>query len=399
MRTLFFYELKKIVNRKIVWICMLCGFLLLGFSVASPLIGDYIVNGERVSSNYEDFLKEAAYQKELDGRAIDEILLAEMQNAYGKVNLNERQYSLTQEYQTYARPYSAIFNYVRQTTGLTAADITKLALSSDTLKAMRLELQEIRWEEYCLYEVEKEYWRTAEEKIENPIVFRYAEGYSVLLNMAYTVGILSAFMIAICMVGVFPEEHVRKTDQQILSSRHGRKDVYWVKFYAGMLVSFGLGVVFVFITFVTAFFLYGTEGFNTAFQIIYAGSSNPISVGQAVLIIYGIILCVGTFIGVLVMTLSENLHSSVGTLSIVIGLIVLPMMISVPEEYRLAAQLWSYLPSDIVAVWSCFSPQTVVMFGKVFQAWQVVPVLYAGIGVVAAIVTERVFVKYQVSGR
>ena len=63
MRTLFFYELKKIVNRKILWICMLCGTLLLIFSVASPLIGDYIVDGERICSNYENYQKDVAYQK------------------------------------------------------------------------------------------------------------------------------------------------------------------------------------------------------------------------------------------------------------------------------------------------------------------------------------------------
>ena len=399
MATLFFYELKKIIYRKIMWICMLCGVLLLAFSVAGPLVGDYVVNGERLGSNYEEFQKDVAYQKELDGRVIDETLLAEMQKAYGKVSLNDKKYSLTEEYQTYARPYSAIFNYVRQTTGLSGAGVWEMEASVNALKEMRLELRELRWEEDYLSEVEKEYWRAKEEEIENPVVFWYAEGYSALLSLAYTVGILSIFMIAICMAGVFPEEHLRKTDQQILSSKYGRKDVYWAKLCAGTLVSFGLACVFVLITFVTAFFIYGMEGFDAAFQIIYAGSSCPISVGQAVLIIYGIILCAGTFIGVLVMTLSENLHSSVGTLSIVTGLIVLPMMISVPEEYRVAAQLWSYLPSDIVAVWSCFSPRMVVLLGNVLQGWQVVPVLYAGIGVVAAIVTERVFVKYQVSGR
>ena len=248
-------------------------------------------------------------------------------------------------------------------------------------------------------EAEKEYWRAADEEIESPMVFHYAEGYSVLLGMAYTVGILSVFMIAICMAGVFPEEHVRKTDQQILSSRYGREDVYWAKICAGTLMSFSMAFIFVLLSFVTAFILYGAEGFDTAFQVIYAGSSCPISVGQAVLIIYGIVLCAGTFIGVLVMTLSENLRSSVGTLSIVIGLIVLPMMISVPEEYRVVSQLWSYLPSEIVAVWSCFSPQTVVLFGNVLQGWQVVPVLYAVVGAVSVIVTERIFVRYQVKGR
>ena len=399
MGTLFFYELKKIVNRKIVWICMVCVSTLLVFSVAIPLIGDYVVNGESLGSNYEEFQKDAAYQKSLDGRTIDETLLIEMQKAYEKVNINDNQYSLTAEYQIYARPYSAIFNYVRQTTGLSAVNVTKLVPCSDTLKEMRLELRERRWEEYCLSEVEKEYWRAAEEKIENPVVFRYAEGYSVLLSMAYTVGILSVFMIAICMSGIFPEEHIRKTDQQILSSRYGRKNVYWAKVCAGTLVAFCMAFAFALITFATVFVIYGTEGFDTAFQIVYAGSSYPISVGQAVLIIYGIILCAGTFIGVLVMTLSECLHSNVGTLSIVIGLIVLPMIISLPEEYRVAAQLWSYLPSEVIAIWSCFCPRTVVLFGNILMGWQVVPVLYTVIGTVATIATERVFVKYQVSGR
>ena len=111
------------------------------------------------------------------------------------------------------------------------------------------------------------------------------------------------------------------------------------------------------------------------------------------------VLCAGTFTGVFVMTLSENLHSSVGTLSIAIGLVVLPMMVSIPDEYRLLSQLWSYLPSEIVAVWNCFNPRTVVLFGNVLESWKIVPILYAGIGIVMAVITKRKFVKYQVSGR
>ena len=399
MGKLFFYEIKKIIHRKILWICMICGIALLVFSVGSPLIGDYIVDGERISGNYEEFQKDVAYQKKLDGRAIDESLLTEMQKAYEKVQVSDKKYSLTEEYQTYARPYSAIFNYVRQETGLSATDVIEMNVSTDILKEKRMELREVRWEEFLLSDVEKEYWRVQEAQVEDPMVFHYTEGYSVLLSTAYTIGILTAFMIAICMAGVFPEEHIRKTDQQILSSRYGRTKVYWAKLCAGMVVSLWLAFFFVLVTFVTAFILYGTDGFDTAFQVIYSGSSCPISVGQAVLIIYSMVLCTGTFIGIFVMTLSENLHSSVGTLSVAIGIIVLPMMISMPDEYRLLAQLWSYLPSEIVAVWSCFSPRTVVLFGMVLQSWQVVPVLYAGIGIMMAVITKRRFVKYQVSGR
>ena len=397
MGALIGFEVKKIVNRKIFLICMLFAVLLIIFSVGSSLIGDYVVNGERQGSNYEEFQKDAAYQKALDGRTIDRTLLTEMQKAYEKVPVNNKQYSLTEEYQSCARPYSAIFNYVRQTTGLSATGV--LALDAEDLNKMRLELKENRWEEFLLSEEEKEYWRAEEAKIEEPVVFRYAEGYSVLLNVAYTVGIVTVLMIAICMAGVFPEEHIRRMDQQILSSRYGRKQVYWAKLCVGSVVSLGLAFIFVVTAFVSAFVLYGADGFETAFQVLYAGSSCPISVGQAVLIIYAIILCVGTFIGVLVMTLSEHLHSSVGTLSLVIGLIILPMVVSVPDEHRVLAQLWSYLPSEVVAIWSCFSPRTVSLFGMVLQGWQVVPMLYAVVGGMAAIVTEKVFVKYQVSGR
>ena len=175
-----------------------------------------------ISSNYEGFQLDVAYQKALDGRVIDERLIAEMQEAYKKVPLHERQYSLTEEYQSYARPYSAIFNYVRQTTGLSATGVVNFEANAKVLKERRLELREIRWEEYLLSEEEKAYWRIQEEQMEDPVVFHYAEGYSALLDVAYTVGILTVFIIAICMAGVFPEEHVRKTDQQILSSRYGR---------------------------------------------------------------------------------------------------------------------------------------------------------------------------------
>ncbi|MBQ8278440.1 MAG: ABC transporter permease subunit [Roseburia sp.] len=399
MGTLFFYELKKIVNRKIMWIGMLISILLILFTVGSPLVGDYFVNGERIGSNYEMFQIDAAYQKALDGKVIDEALLLEMQEAYSKVPLDAEQYSLTEEYQKYARPYSAIYNYVRQVADLSGMEMLNWVVSTEDLHARRLANQETRWEEYLLSDVEKEFWREQETQIENPVVYRYGEGYYILFSAAYTVGLLTVFMVSVCLAGVFPEEHVRKTDQMILSSKYGRKDVFWAKFAAGVLVAFFMALVFVVIAFVMTLILYGLDGFDMAFQIIYAGSSCPISAGEAVLIIYAIVLCAGVFTGAIVMMLSEVLHSSVGTLAIAIGMIILPMMVTIPDEYRLLAQLWSYLPSDIVAGWSCFSPRTVVMFGTVFQAWQVVPVLYTVIGTIAAVATKRVFVKYQVSGR
>lgn len=399
MKTLMKYELKKILARKAVWVCLAISFVLILVTMSASLVGSYYVDGEYIGSNYEMFQMDKAYQQALDGRLIDESLLQEMQAAYSKVPLEAERYSLTEEYQKYARPYSAIYNYVRQTTGLSGMKVLNLAADTETLHAKRLEYREKRWEEYLLSEAEKEFWRQQELKIENPVTFRYAEGYSVLISAVYTVGLLAIFMVAVCLAGVFPQEHVRRTDQLILSSRCGRREIFGAKFCAGILFAFLMTLVFAIISFAAAFLLYGADGFDAAFQLIYAGSSCPISVGQAALIAYLMVIFAGLFTAALVMLLSEVLRSNVGALAIIIGMIMLPMLFMVPEEYRVLGQLWSYLPSDFVAVWSMFSPCTVLIFGKAFQAWQVVPVLYTTLGVLFAFGTKRSFVNYQVSGR
>ena len=99
------------------------------------------------------------------------------------------------------------------------------------------------------------------------------------------------------------------------------------------------------------------------------------------------------------MLLSEFLDSSVGTLAVATALIVAPMVISVPEEYRFFSQLWSATPGDIVAIWNIFDVRTIVLFGKVFMIWQVVPICYLIIATFLAILGEKHFVRRQISGR
>lgn len=408
MKTLFRYEFQKIVARAMVWVVLAVSLLLILVTISSALLGNYYADGEYIGSNYEMFQVDKGYQHTLDGRLIDTELLGEMLNAYSKVNLTAEQYSLTEEYQRYARPYSAIFNYVRQSTGLSGQKVLTLGTSAqgqgkeanaENLRVMRLERQEKRWEDFYLTKAEKTYWRGEEEKIENPVTFRYVEGYATLFSAVYTIGLLAIFTVALCLSGVFAEEHIRRTDQLILSSPLGRGKIFFAKFLAGLAFALLLTILFALVAFGAAFLLYGAEGFDGAFQLIYAGSSLPISVGEAVLIAYFMVIVAGVFTGALTMMLSQVLGNGVGAMAIITGMIMLPMFFTMPEEYRVLGQLWSYLPSDFVAGWSTFSPQTVVLGHKVFLPHQVVPILYMGLGAVCVLVGKRSFVKYQVSGR
>ena len=399
MRIIFIYELKKIMYRKPFFVSMFISLAVILITVCAPLLGDYYVDGKYISSNYEMFQTDMTYQKALNGRKIDDVLLQEMQEAYTKVPLDKERYSLTEEYQMYARPYSAIFNTIRSLTGLAGTAVLMELDNAKDIYTMRMENLEREWESWLLSEKEKAFWKEQENQRESVMAFQYAEGYNILMSSAYTIGLLCIFIVSVCLANVFPDEHVRKTDQLILSSKYGRKHIFISKYLAGIVVAGMLSLIFILFTFGITFFVYGIEGFDASFQLIYAQSSCPITVGQAVLILYSMIFFASIFEGAFVMMLSEVLHNSVGALSVAIGIIILTMMISVPEEYRLLAQLWNFLPSNVVAVWGTFSRYLVNVFGNLYQTWQVAPIIYFILGTGAAYMTNVCLVKYQVNGR
>jgi len=398
MGTLILYELKKMFSGKKVWVTLGISLLLITVTVGGTLFGSNQLMGESIS-NYEAFRIDRGYQEALDGRLIDDKLIEEMREAYGVVPFEVEKYSQTKEYQKYARPYSAIYNYIRQETGLSGTELLERVVSTDVLQEMRRNRQEKHWSDLHLTETEKVYWRQQEIQKKTPVTFRYAESYSVLISAVYTIGLLTIFMVSFCLAGIFPEEHFKKTDQLILCSKCGREKVFGAKFLVGIGFAFFLSMLFAVTTICLAFALYGAEGFDGPLQLIYTGSAQPISLGQAVLIAYSVVVVTGIFTGALVLFLSEVLRNSVGTLAIVVGIIILPMFLTVPDEYRIWAQLWSYLPGDFVAAWTIFCPRIVMLFGKALQGWQIVPVVYMVLSILFGLGGRRAFVRYQVTGR
>ena len=400
---LYGFEVRKILRRRIVLISMVLMTMITVIPIIASLIGSYYVDGVKVDTHYHMFQVDSAYAKELSGRAIDRELFEKMKAAYDKIPKDAGyKYDLTEEYQTYARPYSAVYNYIRRSVGMTLAEILEWEMDEQDLYEKRQKMLEENWQYYLLSSEEKEYWRMQEEKLEHPVVFQYTEGYIALLDGAYSVGLSVLVVIAVCLSGIFPEEHVRKTDQQILSSKYGRDVIYRAKLLAGL--SFGACVSFLYsvLSIVTAFLLYGIDGFGAPIQMIYPEGSSTLSAGEMMLLAYGKIIVAGIFVSMIVMVLSEALHSTIGTLSIVMGIIILSMFFNVPvEQYRILSQLWSYLPSEYVAAWNIdmVNPRTVPLFGRFFMSWQIGPVVYGILGVILAFWGKRRFNGYQVSGR
>lgn len=395
------YEWKKIWDRRLVKISFALCLVLVVISGTVRLFGSYVVDGKVLGTTYEETRRDQAYARALNGRAIDQQLLEEMTAAYQKVPLLQgTHYTGTPEYQTYARPYSAIFNFTIGNTDLLPEDIIETwQPSQQQLYQQRQIWLEGLWEGSELSQGEVQFWQQRESQVAKPLVFQEHEGYTQIFDFLQTLGFVIILFVSVALSGIFPEEHSRRTDQLVLSSPKGKTTLYWAKISAGITCAAGAALVFFALLAAVTFTLYGTDGFHAAFQLLYSRNSDPITCGQALLISLGNVLVTAVTVGALVMMLSELLHSSMAALAVSAGLLTASMAISVPNYIRWLSQLWDWQPWSFMAGWNIFGRYTLPVLGAYLTPWQAVPLIYLLLMALAAWGARAAYRRYQVSGR
>jgi len=396
---LYRYELKKILKRKIVYATLAICFIATAIILIGELIGSYYIGNEKVDTKYHMFLTDRSYQKILNGKEINQSLLEETVEAYGMIPMTAEKYSSTEEYQKYARPYSAIFNFVRDTTHMTLSEMLQWTPSLDDLYAQRQSMLENQWISENLSEGEKIFWQQKEADIKTPFVYQITESYCMLFKAVTTIGLFVLMAVSICLSGLFAEEHTKRTDQLILCSKYGKGMAYWAKIFAGISFAIGISLVLSIFAVVLSVGIYGMDGFDAMFQLIFAGYSYPLTACQAVLILYGCVIVTSVIFSTFVMLLSEILRSSIATLAITFGMLILSMICSIPSQYRVLSQIWDWLPSGFLTPWNIFDIRLVSNFGHYLTAWQAVPIIYIFVSMIIAAIGKTIYRHFQVSGR
>lgn len=396
---LYKYEFKKLLQKKMVWISILIMVVIIVLNILLPLLGGYYVDGVKVDNHYHLFHEGRAFQMALTGQSIDQSLLDKMKDGYDKIPESEQRYTLTDEYLLYARPYSAIFNYVRSNTNMTTEEALHWEADEQDMYNKRQHMIENLWSDSRLSQKEKVFWQSWENQLEKPVKFSFREGYWVIFDSVNTIGLMSIIAIALCLCGVFTDEHSRKTDQLLLSTRLGRKQLYCAKIFTGLSFSFIISLLFTLLTFGLAFLLFGAEGGSYAFQLIYPQYSYPLTIAQGVFLSYGMMVAAIMVTGIFVMILAELLRNNVAVLGLVLGVLILGMFVQIPTHMRILSQIWSILPNKFIEVWNIFSYQTVSIFGKLFLPWQIVPVFYLLTGIIVFFAGKKLYSSYQISGR
>ncbi|MCM1038840.1 MAG: hypothetical protein NC434_05900 [Ruminococcus sp.] len=300
---LYRYEIKKILMRKIVWAACLIMLIVSVVVISADVTGKYYVDGKVYGTHYHMMTMDRAYARALNARALDDELLWQMLEAYRHVPTDVPRYSMTEEYQTYARPYSAIFGLVRR---IMRYDNLEEMLTGDPdgkmLYAEYAKTLENERKYANLTENESYFWQEKEVQLETPFVFYYTDGYGKLIASAYILCLSMLLFTAVCLSGIFMREHIYRTDQLLLSSRFGKKTLYFAKTAAGL--SF-------------------------------------IAVSTLIM----------TFI---VVMLSELLKSENAALALICGLLFASVFINVPSRFKILSIIWSCLPGNVLHTGGAF---------------------------------------------
>jgi len=281
MRALVGYEIKKILKKKSTLVAFFVLFALHVFAVCiSGNLGNTYVEGEFYETHYERNKINRANGIDLSGRRIDEELLAEMSEAYQKIDWSTSDYKWSDIYKEEVRKYSDLEDRIKWMGlwgNLLSEVITEGIVDVSTTEkiyAVRKDVQQQLYDSYELSEQDIAYWQEQDEKVEVPFTYEYASVYDSILGGQgiYMMCMLLTFFIAISMVSVFAEEHSRKTDQLLLCARYGKDKLYIAKLVAGSLVVFAINILFVVTAVIGKTFSYGPEGFHD-FTCIFTHNS------------------------------------------------------------------------------------------------------------------------------
>ena len=381
---LYIYELKKILHRRMVWIaCAVTLALCAGISLSNLLGASYITDDGEEISGYEMMKMSREYARDLSGRAIDNILLSEMQEAEGKEEES-------------ADKYAAVYSYVQKITG-----DSKEALTADEAalySARRNNLTRI-WREQMLTDGEITYWLGKEKEIETPFIFAYADGWADVFDNIYALNFMLLLLIAVCLSNVFSMEHVRRTDQLILCTRCGRKNLYHAKILAGITFGVILAVLLFSVSVITSILIYGSDGFYAALQAVLPLSSRPVSVGRAVMTLFVLFIIVSILYSIATMFLSECLKNSAGVMGVLAGGMVFTMLVDIPYWLRIPSQLYDLLPTTLLIKWQLWDDRLLSVLGKHLTNYQSAAIAYTVMSVLLAAAGGKLYQKYQVNAR
>ncbi len=362
------YEYLKLFRRKIIWITLGIMILLSAF-----VIGISDIGLDSDGQNIIQYIHENR-QKELEiaGKPVDDALFEEYKN---------------KEYPHGLKYFLSCL--------LPSDQIQTKNITEDNVYGERKKMLNRDMEEYKLREGEREYWENQESRIKVPFTYEDTAGERKLSAGFYTMVIMQIIFVAVAVPSIFAEEHFRKVNHINFCCKYGKKSLYAAKITAGVTLSLGGTICLALACAIPVLILYGFHGLTTQIQMIYPMCSYSLTTGQVLGIQLLILLTAAVLESAFAMFCAEKMKSSTGTMAVMVGILLASVVVDIPDQFRMASQLWLGIPSNALAIWNLLDCRLIPLFGKYFTQMQLLPIIYVALAALLAVGGYRGYRRYQ----
>lgn len=205
--------------------------------------------------------------------------------------------------------------------------------------------------------------------------------------------------VAICVgvTPVFSSEYRMKTDAIVLSTRHGKNTLVGAKVIATFLYVLAMVAIGLSIPIFLPLLFFGAEGGDLPIQLLSFSLPFPLSFAQAVIIMSLITTIVAFGLTAFMLFLSARWSSALGIVMVGIGLVMVPLYLSLNEN-GFILHMAVLLPEPAIMFNNLFSSLLSYPLGSfVIDAQGVVAIFYTAIWIIFTGFAMRTFKRHQVS--
>ncbi len=370
---LYGFEIKKIMKNRLTIAMLIVTVLFLLIEAFTPKL--YLTEEMRDE------------QKVLDGRIIDDALLREMAPKLvdnGTVWTDDN------------APYERIAEIER---GMLPENADLADCSAEEMYRERDEAIVAMMKRDQLTEGELQWWERERAKTRTPFLYRDCQG-TVNLSQGMSLTLMCIMLIsALCLSTVFTMEHRQRTDQLLISCRHGRGETYFVKTAAGLTVVTVCCLISAALLTILIAVLYGLDGLDAVVQLELPLSAYSFTMGRFILIQMLVMLTASVLFASFAMAMSEIIKNSLAVMGIMVGIFVFSQLELIPPQYRVLAQMKSMLPSNQISIWSLLEHRLVGTGGVYVTTYAASPVIYLLLSALLILAGKTAYDRFRVTGR
>ena len=362
------YELKKLMVNKVTILALIVGAgFLFGITMAQYLL---------ISPN-DKYITER--DSVLDGRLFDEQLIREVTETAIEYDRLDQIPADNPCYQIASYMIRLLGTYMN-VDGITGAYSLR-ELTEEKVYQTRNDMIEYFLEYFCLSDAEKDFWYQEENKVEKPFIWYANHGPWAMRSSFALTTVMSIMMIGICTAGIFASEYGYRTHDLILCSKEGKGTVIIAKLLGGEIFSVIVGTILLLSAQLPHLIFNGVHGLGAPCQIVVPFTSYPYTALQLLGVCTLLYLLSALLTGAVSMLLSCTLKNGAVASGVVCIVVMMDMFLSIPAEFRVAAQIRYLTPVQVLNSSSITDPR-LLRIGSIFlTSYQTAGVVYLTLAV------------------